>query len=316
MTEAIAPQMPLETTPHNAAYDSALTRGPAQLFERLAEPLVWHIYGPLNKRNHALAVVTANLTLTAPRLAEPVLGQRYINKLQTGHRWRAFGYLLGKTLLKTLDGMDGPVVRAIDGATLVGAGFDAGTDMLGTFDDGMRIKQAHRELGIDSFATEAVIDARMLVDAGAIVIGGVGNTVAAKLAEKTGAEIAQRDQPKANAAAKLKFGLSAAADATLLLGTIPNKPETRTKFKRAGMALMLGSVVAGGVSLLKYASSAQRNARLAFGDRTYCNTAHPLEHVHDLGEGRWQVVAPEPASTQAPAISTNATRRGIEGDVR
>ncbi|MCA9330662.1 hypothetical protein KC957_01330 [Candidatus Saccharibacteria bacterium] len=237
--------------------------------------------------------MAANVTLTAPRLVEPVLGQRYIDHLRAGHRWRALSYLLGKSLVKALDGLDGPVVRGINGATLAGAGFDAGTDMLGTFDDGQRIKQAHDHLGIDDGITESVVDIRMFTDLAVVAVGGIGNTLAAALAERAGATVPPQDQPKANAAGKLKFALSAAADATLLLGTIPKSPDTQARFKKAGTALLIGSVTAGAVSIYKYAKSTRRNLRLIA-----CLNAEdaPMQPVHE--------------------INRNVTRRGIEGDVR
>ncbi len=248
---------------HNAAYDSPLTRGPAQFFERLAQPLNTYIYGPLTEQNRMLGMVVANLTLTTPRVLEPVLGQRYISHLQAGRTWRAFGCLAGKTLLKFSDGLDGPVTRENGITSLFGAGHDAFVDMVGTRDDGVRIKQAHKHLGIDDPATDAIIDARLALDIVTVVTGGIANTVAAKYAESKGATVPDHDQPKANAPAKAKFALSAVADAVLLAGTLPKKPETQLAFKRAGRAILIGSVAAGAWSNIKYVRSAHRNLRRA-----------------------------------------------------
>lgn len=274
---------------HNAAYDSALTRGPAQVFERIAEPLATHIYGPIANWNHTAGVAAVNTTLTGPRLLEPLVGERYIRSLETGHRWRALGWLGIKCLLKMSDGVDGPVARSAGTTSLLGAGFDPLVDMIGTHDDGVRIKQAHRYLGIDDQLTESVINARLALDAAVIVVGGGANTLMAKRAESMGADVPARDQPKANAPAKLKFGLSALADAVMLLGTIPKDTKTRESFKKAGRAILIGSIAAGLVSIVKYTQSAKRNA-----DRAREAKLDQSESEHD---------------SDSPA--TNATRRGL-----
>lgn len=253
---------------HNNAYDSVITRGPAQIFERLAEPLNQHIYGPLTEKNRMLGMVVANLTLTTPRALEPVVGQYYIDKLRAGKRGRAFAALLGKTFLKLTDGLDGPVTRANGITSLAGAGHDAFVDMIGTRDDGKRIKEAHRHLGTADPVTEVIIDTRLGLDYVTIATGGMLNPAAAMYAQSRGAEVANRDKPKANAEAKAKFALSAAGDAVLLAGTLFKKPETQRSFKRVGTALLVGSIAAGVVSNIKYVRSARRNLRHAQATRT------------------------------------------------
>lgn len=246
---------------HNGAYDSSLTRGPAQIFERVAEPLNEHVYGPLTEKNRLLGMVAANATLTAPRLLEPLLGERYVSHLREGHRIRAGAYIAGKALLKLTDGLDGPVTRANGITSLFGAGFDAGVDMVGTRDDGRRIKEAYQHLDMYDSMTAMIIDARLGLDVAVAVVGGVGNTLSAKHAEATGAVVPAHDQPKANAFAKLKFGLSCGADMLLLAGTIPKRAETREAFKKVGTTLLAGSVAAGLVSLVKYSQSTARNVQ-------------------------------------------------------
>lgn len=258
-----APAPVTELPDHNNAYDSALTRGPAQIFERLAEPLNQHIYGPLVEKNRMLGMVAANLTLTAPRALEPLLGQGYIDNLRAGNRGKALGFLVAKTALKLSDGLDGPVTRANGVTSLFGAGFDAFVDMIGTRDDGRRIKEAHRHLGTADPVMEAIIDTRLGLDYLTMITGGATNPAAAGYAQAKGAEVPNRDKPKANAEAKAKFALSAAGDAVLLVGTLFRKPETQQSFKKVGTALLVGSIAAGAISNVKYVLSARRNIQRA-----------------------------------------------------
>ncbi len=246
---------------HNNAYDSILTRGPAKIFEKIAEPLNEHIYGPLTEKNRTLGLIAANLTLTAPRLLEPVLGDHYIDNLQNGRRVRAFGNLLGKLFLKLTDGIDGPVTRANGITSLGGAGFDAFTDMVGTYDDGKRIKQAYEHNGNLDPLTKTVINSRLGIDVAVAVVGGGINTYTAKQAEKAGVVLEERNKPKANAEAKAKYALSAAADGIMLLGTLANNPKSVERTKRIGQGILIASIVAGIVSLFKYGRSAYSNHR-------------------------------------------------------
>ena len=110
--------------------------------------------------------------------------------------------------------------------------------------------------------TDAVIDARIALDAGVIMIGGIANTTAAKYAESKGIEIPERDKPKANPEAKAKYTASAIADAVLLAGTLFKNRETIRKYKKVGVGLLVGSVAVGIASVIKYGLSARRNVQL------------------------------------------------------
>lgn len=256
--QSVPPFLP-EEGEHNNAYDSPITRGPAKVFEWMARPLNEYIYGPLTRKNRMLGMVVANATLTAPRLLEPLAGEHYIQNLRHGNRLRAAGWLGVKAGLKVLDGIDGPVMRANGITSLFGAGFDPLTDMIGTKDDGKRIKQAYEQLGMQDGFTDAVVDARIALDAGAILVGGIANTAAAKYAESKGITVPARDKPKANAEAKAKYTASGFADAILLAGTLFKSRETIRKYKKVGVGLLVASVGVGIVSLIKYGSSARRN---------------------------------------------------------
>lgn len=287
------------------------------IFEHVASPLIDNIYGPIAERNRLAGIVAVNATLTAPRLLEPKLGQRYIDHLRAGHQRRATFYGVLKAALKVSDGLDGSVARGTDTTSLFGAGFDPLVDMLGTRDDGRRIKEAHDHMGISDPVTNALIDTRGVLDITVIGIGGVANTLAATAAEKRGAEVPERDKPKANAFAKLKFGLSSLASGLLTLGTVTKKPERARKLKKSGTILLGGSVVAGLISTVQYAGSVKRNIMRAFRP-TEVNLdgvkLHPLEQTVDLPEGHWKVL--EKPKSVVHTISTNSTRRGVEGSYR
>jgi hypothetical protein len=251
------------TVPHNNADDSVLTRGVARFWKRVSEPFADNVYGPIAEWNHTAGAIALNGTLTAPRLLERPLGNLYLKSIESGNKGVAIGALAAKGFLKATDGLDGAVARATGTSTEFGTGFDPLVDILGTYDDTRVVKQLAKEEG--DVLTVRLMNTRLAIDGLAILVGGIGNTIATKIAEKRGVELEEREQSKANAMAKAKYAIGAAGAITLETSYVFDESSApKEAFKRTGQALTVAGIGVGVVSVYQYGKSAARKIRRAF----------------------------------------------------
>jgi hypothetical protein len=259
VTEVVEPSLP-----HNNAMDSVLTRGIARFWDRVAEPLADNIYGPIAEWNHTAGVIAVNATLTAPRLAERALGNLYLDAIRNENKLLAVTALAGKAILKATDGLDGAVARRTGTSTEIGAGFDPLVDIMGTYDDTRVVKELARDEG--DTLTIVLMDTRLAVDGLAIAAGGVGNTIATKVALAKGVELDEKENTsKSNAESKAKYAVGAVG-AIALEASYLFKPESkpRTILKRSGQILSATAIGIGIKGVDGYTKSAVSKFKRAF----------------------------------------------------
>jgi len=257
------PDLMMDKGSHNVAYDSAITRGPARVWEWIADPLIENIYGPIAEKNHTLGVVAVNGTLTLPRIPlEYGFGRLYeygLYRKDTLGKVLANVAIVGKLGTEASDGIDGPVARGTDTASQIGAILDPAADMYGAYDSGKRIKTQARAEG--DFLTVALMNIRLGVDAGIAIASGAELLAQNKL-KTMGHEVPDNERAKAGVPGKIKFTLSAPATTAHLASYNTDNADAAKKLIRTGQTLTGASIVAGVISIAQHSRSAVKKWRL------------------------------------------------------
>ena len=231
--------------PYNAADEHALTRGPAAVWDYLARPLAEHIFIPLEQRNHNMAVVALNATLTAPRLLKPLIGNRYSQHVESGQSWAAVGDVALSTAFDATDGLDGATVRRSNLGSSFGIGFDSFVDAASLRDD---IKRVREQAIIKEDATVLRLlrlDGR--IKQGTIALGGVANKASEVYVERCkGVELEPHEKAHSGPFGKAYFLAGAVATKALQIAyAFPDDTATRKYWRRAGIGIQTTAIGLG-----------------------------------------------------------------------
>ncbi len=245
---------------YNAADEMTLTRGPAAVWNYLADPLAEHLFIPLEQKNHILGVVALNTVLTAPRLLKPLVGNRYSEHAKNGGTRAAIGDILASTAMDASDGLDGATARRSNLGSTFGVGFDSFVDAVSLKDDVKRVRE--RAVAGSDTTVLRLLDIDSRIKWSTIALGGVANKASEIYVQRKGIVLEPREKAHSVPFGKAYFAAGATAAKILQVAyAFPDSSVARRRWRRAGIGMQAAAIGLGAAAGGQYAAAIVKRLR-------------------------------------------------------